>query len=75
MSARGENGGSLAFWLFAAVGAIMAGFLAYRMVVHHMPVALVVFACFSSWSGIHFGLNHLFAAFRRAQQVVREVQR
>jgi len=73
--ARREGADSLVFWLFALVGAFAAGFLAYRMVEHHMPVALIVFAWFSSWSGVHFGLNHLYASFRRAQQVVREVQR
>jgi hypothetical protein len=63
-----ERDDSLVFWLFALVAVFAAGFLAYRMAEHHMPVELIVFAGFTSWTGLYMGLGHLWAAAQRARK-------
>lgn len=63
------------FWLFMVIASGMAAFLGFQLAATTLPAPSIVFAIVSSWSGVHFGLTHVYASFRRAQQVVREVQR
>lgn len=58
---------AIAFWVSVVWATVAATLLGFQLAKANLPVSLLLFAVFTSWMGLYFGMNHVYEAARRAK--------